>query len=340
MMPYRREESDVPVSNSLPNLRVLPTKKKVNKGVGKLIEYFKGWKYVLRHAQKFDIIHIEWLSLLDYIGIELILIRSLLKKNPKVTYTVHDVTPLHDAGEKTIDRFSELYRIIPAIIVHSCFARNELIKTFNVKPEKVYIHDLAPLLAESDNQEAPSERTRVGIIGTLSPYKGVFDAIRAYALIAGKIRENLLLAGGISHEHKNQVQRLIRELNIDNKVTLIGRYLTIQEVIDLHKTIKVILLPYHRITQSGAALTSLSLGVPVVAYDVGAMAEMIENGKTGYIVPPQNIEALSNAVLNILNNDTVDFHTNCKQYAQSKSWGLIAEQTIQTYESLLTKSNG
>ena len=51
------------------------------------------------------------------------------------------------------------------------------------------------------------------------------------------------------------------------------------------------------------ALEALGCGVPVVASDVGGLAEIVEDGKSGILVPPNDPEALANALINLLRDE-------------------------------------
>jgi len=336
VMPFRREESEISAGEIVERYRKL--KLKGTKGFGKLINYFRGWHYVLKHANRYDLIHIGWLSLLDRSSLEIFLLRKLLKKNPRLVYTVHDVLPLYRKIDKGIqNRFQRFYKILPAIQVHSYYAKKMLESLFSVPGSKIYVSDLAPLLKPDSLDKRDKDANYFGIIGTLSRYKGVTDAIRAFSLISNRIKENLLLAGGIDSNYRQEVEKLISDLNLCDRVSFIGRYLTVQEVIEYHRKVRVTLLPYYQITQSGAALTSMAFGVPVVAYDVGAMPEYIKEGFNGYLVPKGDIVKLAETIEKVLKEPGIDFQNNCLRYVGTKSWSTVAEQTIEIYKHILER---
>lgn len=88
-------------------------------------------------------------------------------------------------------------------------------------------------------------------------------------------------------------------------------------------------------TQSGVIMTSYSLRKPVVATKVGGLGEMVEEGKTGLLVPPKDADALANAITSLLRNDTaLDEMTRNIQndyFEGDKSWKVIAEKYVAFY---------
>jgi len=77
----------------------------------------------------------------------------------------------------------------------------------------------------------------------------------------------------------------------------------------------------------------------VVASRVGAIPEVVEEGKTGYLVEPRNPQALGEAIVKILEDEdryrTMSAYV--KQYCEEAlSWDTIAQKTIRIYQEILT----
>ena len=313
-------------------------------GWRKALTYGSLWRYVLARAADYDVIHIQWLSMLERTGLEVPMLELLIRKNPNVVYTVHDVVPLHQVGEHVVARFGEVYRRVPALVVHSEYGRKELVKRFGVDPSKVTVVPHGPMfvdIAKAYTRETAPEdhrpKNNVGMIGSLRPYKGVADAVRAFARVAHRTSANLLLAGSIEDSFRHEIVQLATELEIQERITLIPRRLTTVEVVALHQQLAVALFPYHRITQSGALVTALSLGVPAVVYDVGGLAELVIDRRTGRIVKPHDIEGLGDAILDVLSDTRVNYRAECLAFAESLSWEETARRTVEIYERLVSR---
>jgi 1,2-diacylglycerol 3-alpha-glucosyltransferase len=77
---------------------------------------------------------------------------------------------------------------------------------------------------------------------------------------------------------------------------------------------------------------------PVVAFNIGPHPEIIENGTTGFIVPPTNVNALAEAIIKLLKDDKLrqEMGENAYKTVKEKfSWDKIAQRTLQVYEEAI-----
>lgn len=97
--------------------------------------------------------------------------------------------------------------------------------------------------------------------------------------------------------------------------------------------------PYTDATQSGVIMTSYSLCKPVVATNVGGLGEMVDNQKTGLLVPPKDMDALADAIIALLNDDAkrekMADNIRNDYFVGDKSWKVIAEKYIEFYKTVL-----
>lgn len=83
------------------------------------------------------------------------------------------------------------------------------------------------------------------------------------------------------------------------------------------------------------AIEALACGVPVIAYERGGPAEIVEQGKTGWLVPPDNVEALVAAIARL---GEIDRHT-CRQQAEATySLSAMGERVEAWFQRILQRS--
>ena len=68
---------------------------------------------------------------------------------------------------------------------------------------------------------------------------------------------------------------------------------------EVYRKIDILLLPSEEESFPQAALEAMSLGIPVIAADVGGVSELVENKKTGTLIKDRNPKSFANAILSL-----------------------------------------
>ena len=100
----------------------------------------------------------------------------------------------------------------------------------------------------------------------------------------------------------------------------------------------MVVLPYVEATQSAVIPIAYVFGKPVVVTNVGALSEVVEQGKTGFIVPPKDEKLLAEAVIKLLKNDKLrkEMGKNAYKFAMTElSLDKIANMTIEVYKKAI-----
>jgi glycosyltransferase involved in cell wall biosynthesis len=127
-------------------------------------------------------------------------------------------------------------------------------------------------------------------LSKLTPEKGIAEAIE----IAKKTGEKLIIAGVIPKEYHDFFEYRIQPMIDGKQIQFVGAA-DFKKKVELFKKAKACLYPIKREEPFGLiVIESMACGTPVIAYKRGAMAEIIKNGKTGFLVNSQKemIEAL------------------------------------------------
>ncbi len=127
--------------------------------------------------------------------------------------------------------------------------------------------------------------------GHVRPFKGLDIALRAWRMLKGDV--TLVVAGEAWWKGEEEYRALANGL--DN-VRLDFRYIPDAEIATYFAACDVVLAPYRIEAQSGVALTAFHFARPVIATTVGGLPEIIEEGRNGLLVPPEDPAALAAAV--------------------------------------------
>ncbi len=134
-------------------------------------------------------------------------------------------------------------------------------------------------------------------ISNFRPVKRVRDVIRTFALIEQRVPSRLLLVG--DGPERSEAERLSRELGITERVKFLGKQ---EAVVELLSISDLMLMTSETESFGLAALEAMACSVPVVAYKVGGLPELIRDGDNGYTVPKADVEALAARAIEVLRN--------------------------------------
>jgi glycosyltransferase involved in cell wall biosynthesis len=117
-----------------------------------------------------------------------------------------------------------------------------------------------------------------------------------------------------------------------------NEYVSEEKKSELFRTASVVALPYIDATQSAVIATAYNYSKPVVATAVGGLPSMIDDGSTGFLIPPRDEKALADALIRLLTNDRLreTMGANAKKKAEDEySADVAATRTLEVYRSLL-----
>lgn len=137
----------------------------------------------------------------------------------------------------------------------------------------------------------------VSHVSNFRPVKRIEAVVEVFRRIREKIPARLLLVG--EGPESPRAARLIRQLGLAEEVDTIGEQ---QQVTPLLSIADLFLLPSAQESFGLAALEAMACGVPVVASRVGGLPEVVENGVTGFLHPPEDLDAMAASSLALLSD--------------------------------------
>jgi glycosyltransferase involved in cell wall biosynthesis len=256
-----------------------------------------------------DVLHVQWLvPELD---------RLLLRPHLPSVFTAHDLLPRRTASK--LDVWRSLLARFDRVVVHSENGR-ETLAPLGVDA-RVIPHPVFP----SDPPRTDDGRT-VLALGVIRPYKGLADAIEAVR----RVERARLLVAGDPLEPVEPYRTAARGVEVEWRLG----YLPDAEVDRALGDATVAVFPYRpELDQSGALLRALGAGLPVVAYDVGGIAEPVQRYGAGRAVPAGDVEALAAAVDEVL-RDPEPARAGARRARDELTWDAAARAHLALYEEI------
>jgi glycosyltransferase involved in cell wall biosynthesis len=146
----------------------------------------------------------------------------------------------------------------------------------------------------------PAETPICACIGRVVSGKGMDFYLRAARILADRGRDVRFLiigAHSVEHQYQSDVQMLARELNLGDRVIFTGQR---QDVSEILHDVDIVVHPSLTEGLSNVILEGMAAGIPVVATRVGGTPEIVEDGRTGLLVPVEDATEIANAIGRLL----------------------------------------
>lgn len=144
---------------------------------------------------------------------------------------------------------------------------------------------------------AAPEAKLVVHVSNLRPVKQVDAVVRVFAKIRERVPARLVIAG--EGPELSRAEQLVRELKISRDVEMIGEA---EDITALLSVADLFLLPSLQESFGLSALEAMASGVPVVASNVGGLPEVVVDGVTGCLHPPDRVDDMAESAVTILSD--------------------------------------
>lgn len=174
----------------------------------------------------------------------------------------------------------------------------------------------------------------VGILARLHPVKGHQYFLEAADCIR-KSHPNvhfLIVGSGLG---KDEVLDQVHRLNLEEQVTLTG---FVDDIVGIYDLLDVLVISSLSEGFGLTAVEAMAMRVPVVATQVGGLPEIIQDGQSGFLVPPADSLALAEKILRLLDDEQLaqSMATTALHWAESKfTVQAMVDQTQELYTQIL-----
>lgn len=173
-------------------------------------------------------------------------------------------------------------------------------------------------------------------VARLEPVKGVDHLIKAIALLVEKISDLRLVVIG-DGKQREELERLINQLQLDSKVQLLG-FLPHQQISEYLNMSDVFVLSSRHEGLGIALIEAMACGVPVIGSRVDGIVDIIEDGKNGILVPSGDEKALAEEIERLLQDENLRdnfIEEGFKKVEERFLWDSVLQQIEQIYTSLV-----
>jgi len=246
----------------------------------------------------------------------------------------HEKTPMGDF----LTRY--LFQKLDGHLVQSSQTEKELQELVD---DPIYEKRFHPIYTNSPPKiEKYSARNKLGLtakyiilyFGIIRDYKGFDILLKAITKLKNSGLNFHLLAGGECYGNDEKYTQLISDLEISDKITWHNNYIPDSDVTEYFSAVDVVALPYRSASQSGITQIAYYYDIPVVVTNVGGLPEIVDQGKSGFTIEPDNPTELANLLETHLKKGTfLEMGNYINSFKQKFSW----EYFVNGIESLYSR---
>ncbi|MDX4036281.1 glycosyltransferase [Aliarcobacter skirrowii] len=208
-------------------------------------------------------------------------------------------------------------------------------KDIEVTPFGIDIEQFKPMEVESlfDKDDIV-----IGTVKSLEEVYGIEYLIRAFKIISDKYENltlKLLIVGGGNLE--NCLKDLTKELEIENKTIFTGQ-VKYRDVVKYHNMLSISVFLSNSESFGVSVIESSACGKPVIVSNVGGLPEVVEDGVSGFVVPPRDPQKTAEAIEKLVLYKSLREQIGRNGRERVKrlyNWDENVEQMIRIYKELI-----
>lgn len=165
-----------------------------------------------------------------------------------------------------------------------------------------------------------AEMRYILFFGLIRDYKGLDLLLRAFADERLRSKKTKLIVAGEFYSNAELYEQLERELDIAQHIVWYKEFIPADQVRYFFAAADLVAQPYKTATQSGITQIAYHFERPMLVTNVGGLAEIVPNGKVGYVVEP-NAQDIANALVDFIDNkQEEDFHAGIIEEKAKYAW--------------------
>jgi len=247
---------------------------------------------------------------------------------------------------------TQTMHIADRLIAATPAERAQLINLYGADPAKISVISPGVDLRRFEPQPQCRAKKQLGIpyeqhlalfVGRIEPLKGVDTLLEAASILkeqhpAALKNVRIGIIGGnpaAPDDDMRRLQRLHAQLNLAGVVEFLGA--REQSLLpNYYAAADMVVMPSHYESFGMVALEAMAMGTPVIASNVGGLAHLVQDGATGYLIPPRQPHLLAERMRRLLTNEPLrqQLAAQAREYARRYDWANIVNQMLGEYAVL------
>lgn len=185
----------------------------------------------------------------------------------------------------------------------------------------------------------PHGKPLISYIGRLDEEKHVHIMIHALELLRWSGHEFHAVIVGTGNALTG-LRELVETLRLNDRVTFTD-LVSDDDLVELHRVGDIYVMPSPTELQCLAMLEAMASGKPVVAVDAGALGELCQNGKNGYLIQVDHVEVMARALTDLLDHPKrrQAFAKKSLEIARQHDVKIVIPKFEKLYQEVIAESN-
>jgi D-inositol-3-phosphate glycosyltransferase len=262
----------------------------------------------------------------------------------------NDIGLGEDEPELRIVAEGELARDCQGIIASTHDEKNWLIRKYGASGERIKVIPCGVNLELFHPMNRPEAKRQLGFanqkiilfVGRIERLKGIDNLLKTLPLFQNGLKPKLVIVGGDGYRQGEigRLKRLASALHVEDSVVFSG-LTDYERMPTLYNAADVCVFPSFYESFGLVPLESLACGTPVVATNVGDLRNIIQQGRTGYVLAdnlPAHLAEKIASILASVNNSLAD-SAAIRSSIESFGWNNIALLITRQFEGLVGTSH-
>lgn len=159
----------------------------------------------------------------------------------------------------------------------------------------------APVAPLREELFLPHGSPIIGNVAALVAHKGQRYLVEAAALVVRQVPDARFVMAG-EGELRETLENHIKHLGLEKHVKLAGFR---PDILSLHKAFDIFVMSSVTEGLGTSLLDAMACGKPIVATSAGGMPEVVEDGRTGLLIPPRDHHAMATAIVRLLKDEAL-----------------------------------